>query len=102
MSGCGDGQMLRNIFHTFSTENPNDRDSLGRKRYIPPKLRLLDEPQLRASPTRLVPRRFSTSSAAIASIAGPVRAWSHRSVPVIIVPSRPGIAREQLLLSAVE
>jgi hypothetical protein len=40
----GDGQMLRHISHTFSTESPKDRDSLGRKRYTPPKLRLRDEP----------------------------------------------------------
>jgi hypothetical protein len=40
----GDGQMLRHISHSFSTESPKDQDSLGRKRYIPPKLRLRDEP----------------------------------------------------------
>lgn len=39
----GDGDMLRHISHTFSTESRQDRDSLGRKRFIPPKLRLRDE-----------------------------------------------------------
>ncbi|HTM50785.1 MAG TPA: amylo-alpha-1,6-glucosidase, partial [Bryobacteraceae bacterium] len=33
----GDGQMLRHISHTFSTESRRQRDSLGRKRWIPQK-----------------------------------------------------------------
>jgi len=35
--------MLRHISHTFSTESRQDRDSLGRKRFARPKLRLRDE-----------------------------------------------------------
>jgi hypothetical protein len=33
-----DGNMLRHISHTFSTENKQERDSLGRKRWLPHKL----------------------------------------------------------------
>jgi glycogen debranching enzyme len=39
----GDGNMLRHIAHTFSTESPADRDSLGRKRWIPEKRHLTEE-----------------------------------------------------------
>lgn len=39
----GDGDLLRHLGHTFSTENWGDRDSLGRKRWIPPKCRLVSE-----------------------------------------------------------
>jgi glycogen debranching enzyme len=39
----GDRDMLRHISHTFSTENKQDRDSLGRKRWIPEKRYLVDE-----------------------------------------------------------
>ena len=39
----GDGDMLRHISHTFSTENKHERDSLGRKRWLPVKRYLLDE-----------------------------------------------------------
>jgi glycosyl hydrolase family 100 (putative invertase) len=39
----GDGNLLRHIAHTFSTENRADRDSLGRKRWIPQKRYLLTE-----------------------------------------------------------
>lgn len=40
----GDGNMLRHISHTFTTENPADRDSLGRKRWIPEKRCLAGQP----------------------------------------------------------
>ena len=39
----GDGNMLRHISHTFSTESPPDRDSLGRKRWIPEKRYLTEQ-----------------------------------------------------------
>lgn len=39
----GDGDLLRHISHTFSTESRQDRDSLGRKRWIPPKRYLREE-----------------------------------------------------------
>ncbi len=39
----GDGDLLPHISHTFSTESRKDRDSLGRKRWIPPKRHLRDE-----------------------------------------------------------
>jgi hypothetical protein len=39
----GDGNMLRHISHTFSTESMGDRDSLGRKRWLPVKRYLADE-----------------------------------------------------------
>lgn len=39
----GDGNMLRHISHTFSTESKQDRDSLGRKRWLPVKKHLVDE-----------------------------------------------------------
>jgi hypothetical protein len=39
----GDGDMLRHISHTFSTENRQLRDSLGRKRWLPVKRHLADE-----------------------------------------------------------
>lgn len=39
----GDGNMLRHIAHTFSTESKQERDSLGRKRWLPVKRYLLDE-----------------------------------------------------------
>jgi hypothetical protein len=39
----GDGNMRRHIAHTFSTENPEDQDSLGRKRYLPKKRKLIEE-----------------------------------------------------------
>jgi len=39
----GDGDLLRHIAHTFSTENREDRDSLGRKRWIPAKRYLVKE-----------------------------------------------------------
>jgi Alkaline and neutral invertase len=34
---CGDGDMLRHIAHTFSTESKQAQDSLGRKRWLPVK-----------------------------------------------------------------
>jgi len=39
----GDGDMLRHISHTFSTESKQERDSLGRKRWVPEKKYLADE-----------------------------------------------------------
>ncbi len=39
----GDGRMLRHIAHSFSTESPQEQDSLGRKRYLPEKKKLPDE-----------------------------------------------------------
>jgi hypothetical protein len=39
----GDGDMLRHIAHTFSSESKKDQDSLGRRRYLPKKRLLLDE-----------------------------------------------------------
>ncbi|HEY4086075.1 MAG TPA: glycoside hydrolase 100 family protein [Bryobacteraceae bacterium] len=39
----GDGNMLRHISHTFSTESKGDRDSLGRKRWLPVKRHLVEE-----------------------------------------------------------
>lgn len=39
----GDADMLRHISHTFSTESRQDRDSLGRKRWLPEKQHLVDE-----------------------------------------------------------
>jgi hypothetical protein len=39
----GDGQMLRHIAHSFSTESPQEQDSLGRKRYLPEKKKLREE-----------------------------------------------------------
>lgn len=38
---AGDGQMLRHVSHTFSTSNP-ELDSLGRRRWMPPKRILAD------------------------------------------------------------
>jgi glycogen debranching enzyme len=39
----GDGDMLRHISHTFSTESREQQDSLGRKRWIPQKRYLTEE-----------------------------------------------------------
>ena len=39
----GDGNMLRHIAHTFSTESQQQKDSLGRKRWLPEKRYLLSE-----------------------------------------------------------
>jgi hypothetical protein len=39
----GDGDMLRHISHTFSTESKEQFDSLGRKRWLPSKRYLVDE-----------------------------------------------------------
>jgi hypothetical protein len=39
----GDGNLLPHIRHTFSTENVEDQDSLGRKRWLPRKYALLSE-----------------------------------------------------------
>jgi hypothetical protein len=39
----GDGNMLRHISHTFSTESKGERDSLGRKRWVPVKRCLMEE-----------------------------------------------------------
>jgi hypothetical protein len=39
----GDGNMLRHISHTFSTESQGAQDSLGRKRWLPVKHCLADE-----------------------------------------------------------
>ncbi len=39
----GDGEMLRHVSHTFSTESKEERDSLGRKRWLPVKQHLVDE-----------------------------------------------------------
>jgi hypothetical protein len=40
---AGDGNMLRHISHTFSTEGAPQQDSLGRPRWVPPKRFLADE-----------------------------------------------------------
>jgi glycogen debranching enzyme len=40
---AGDGDMLRHISHTFSTESTQQRDSLGRKRWVPENRYLVDE-----------------------------------------------------------
>jgi hypothetical protein len=40
---AGDGDMLRHISHTFSTESRQEQDSLGRRRWLPVKLHLVDE-----------------------------------------------------------
>ena len=39
----GDGDLLRHISHTFSTESKEQQDSLGRKRWLPVKLHLISE-----------------------------------------------------------
>ena len=39
----GDGNMLRHISHTFSTESKEEQDSLGRKRWLPVKRHLVTE-----------------------------------------------------------
>jgi hypothetical protein len=39
----GDGEMLRHISHSFSTENKELYDSLGRRRWLPPKQYLAEE-----------------------------------------------------------
>jgi hypothetical protein len=39
----GDGNMLRHIAHTFSTESKEAQDSLGRKRWLPVKRHLLND-----------------------------------------------------------
>jgi hypothetical protein len=39
----GDGDMLRHISHTFSTESKEAQDSLGRKRWLPVKRELVSE-----------------------------------------------------------
>ena len=39
----GDGNMLRHVAHTFSTESKQEQDSLGRKRWLPHKQSLVDE-----------------------------------------------------------
>lgn len=39
----GDGDMLRHVSHTFSTGSRKERDSLGRKRWLPVKRLLVDE-----------------------------------------------------------
>jgi hypothetical protein len=39
----GDGNMLRHIAHTFSTESQQAQDSLGRKRWLPVKRDLISE-----------------------------------------------------------
>jgi hypothetical protein len=39
----GDGNMLRHIAHTFSTESTEAQDSLGRKRWLPVKRELVSE-----------------------------------------------------------
>jgi len=39
----GDGDMLRHIRHTFSTETPEQQDSLGRRRWLPVKKHLVTE-----------------------------------------------------------
>ena len=40
---CGDGDLLRHIRHTFSTESVQEQDSLGRKRWLPQKHSLVSE-----------------------------------------------------------
>lgn len=40
----GDGDMLRHVRHTFSTESQEAQDSLGRRRWLPIKRKLADEP----------------------------------------------------------
>ena len=39
----GDGEMLRHVSHTFSTESKEAQDSLGRKRWLPVKRHLVSE-----------------------------------------------------------
>jgi hypothetical protein len=39
----GDGDLLRHVSHTFSTENFQQQDSLGRKRWLPVKQYLVNE-----------------------------------------------------------
>lgn len=39
----GDGDMLRHVAHTFSTESREQQDLLGRKRWLPEKRRLITE-----------------------------------------------------------
>jgi hypothetical protein len=39
----GDGNMLRHVAHTFSTESKQEQDSLGRKRWLPRKQSLVDD-----------------------------------------------------------
>jgi hypothetical protein len=39
----GDGNMLRHIAHTFSTESQEEQDSLGRKRWLPVKRNLVSD-----------------------------------------------------------
>jgi hypothetical protein len=39
----GDGNMLRHVAHTFSTESKEEQDSLGRKRWLPIKRDLVSE-----------------------------------------------------------
>jgi glycogen debranching enzyme len=104
---AGDGDMLRHVSHTFSTENLGAQDSLGRKRWIPEKRYLLEESYyLPYLGFRAAGEWFDSLGnllAILAGIAGPQRtctilsfirrhaldAWPLRSLTPVVRPGDP-------------
>jgi hypothetical protein len=103
----GDGDLMRHVSHTFSTENHGAQDSLGRKRWIPEKLYLVDESYyLPYLGFRAAGEWFDSLGnllAILAGIAGPRRtqtilsfisrlsvdAWPVRSLTPVVRPGDP-------------
>jgi glycogen debranching enzyme len=101
---AGDGDMLRHISHTFSTESRQQQDSLGRKRWIAEKRYLVNEQYyLPYLGFRAVGEWFDSLGnllAILSGVAGPERsriildfiarhsldAWPVRSLTPVITP----------------
>jgi glycogen debranching enzyme len=103
----GDGNLLRHISHTFSTESVGPEDSLGRRRWLPKKRHLVDEqyylPYLGFRAVGEWFDSFGNLLAILAGVAGPQRAeiildlmtrhsldeWPLRSLTPVVRPGDP-------------
>jgi glycogen debranching enzyme len=87
---AGDGNLLRHVSHTFSTENSGLQDSLGRQRWIPEKRALVGESYyLPYLGFRAVGEWFDSLGNLLAILAG--IADSRRTAMILNLISRHGI-----------
>ena len=87
---AGDGNLLRHLSHTFSTENSDGQDSLGRQRWIPEKRALVGESYyLPYLGFRAVGEWFDSLGNLLAILAG--IADSSRTATILSLISRHGL-----------
>ena len=98
----GDGDMLRHVAHTFSTESQQQQDSLGRKRWLPVKRYLVNEHYyLPYLGFRAVGEWFDSLGNLLAILAGVADASQTATILDFMVRHQMGLAPTRSLTPAV-